>query len=139
MAKSITLKGFDAYAKRLKNAPSKLLQEADLEASAAAINIEKDAKNRAPHDLGALRASINHAKLGEGHYEVTASVNYAAYVEFGTRSRVDVPPDLTEYALQFKRSDGSGLGMAARPYLFPSVDAEEPNFIKRLKEVLNDL
>lgn len=110
-----------------------------MEASAASLNIERDAKGRAPHDLGALRASINADKIDNGHYEVRASVEYAAYVEFGTRSRVDVPPDLTEYALQFKRSDGTGLGMTARPYLFPAVDAEEPKFIKRLKAILDDL
>lgn len=102
MAKSITLKGFDAYAKRLKEAPSKLLHEADEAASASARNIEKGAKERAPHNLGNLRASINVHSEDLGHYEVRASASYAAYVEFGTRKRVEVPSGLESYAAQFK-------------------------------------
>lgn len=102
MARAITLKGFDAYAKRLKEAPSKLLREADEVANATAVAIEKRAKERAPHNLGNLRASINASFVNMGHYEVTASASYAAYVEFGTRKRAEVPPELASYAAQFK-------------------------------------
>lgn len=63
-------------------------------ASAAAIKktalaIERDAKIFAPVDTGALRSSISTSFTGDGRYgaveaEIGPTVDYAAYVEYGT-------------------------------------------------------
>lgn len=168
MARVITLIGFKQYEKRLRDASTGFRRQADAEASAAATNIANEARNRAPHFDGKLRASI-HTTGRDGRYEVLVSANYAAYIEFGTRSRVRIPPELAGYAGQFKGSTGrtaaeakkaiyewcrkKGIeksrwwfifisimvyGIRAQPFLFPSVDAEQPRFYARIRALLND-
>ena len=169
MARSIELKGFKEYAARLKKAPSKLQIEADLEASAAAQNIARGARTRAPVNDGALRASI-HTDGANGNYNVFASAGHAAYQEFGTKSRANIPPELASYAAQFKGSGTGNIeeakkfiyewcrkkgieekmwyvifrsimtnGIHAHPFLFPSVDEERPKFYERVKKILDRL
>ena len=170
MAKAITLKGFDQYAKKLQNASNGLAVEVDLEADATSQNVASRARLKAPLNDGTLRASIQPEKIRDGVYSVQAAANYAAYVEFGTRRRASVPADLQEYASQFKGSTGrsseeakaaiyewcrkQGIpeerwwgifmslmtnGMRPHPFLFNSLDEEEPLFFKRLQAILDDI
>lgn len=60
--------------------------------------IQNDARSRCPVDTGRLRASITVKRLPQG-VVVGSNVEYAGYVEYGTRH------------------------MAARPYLRPAVAA----------------
>ena len=48
-----------------------------------ALDIESQAKQKAPVDTGHLRASIGVRKTGKLSAEVAASAHYAAYVELG--------------------------------------------------------
>ncbi len=77
-----------------------------------ALNIERDAKERAPVRTGTLRRSIHTVPTGELSAEVGPSVEYGTYVELGTRK------------------------MAARPYLIPAAEAERPKFLARMKEIV---
>lgn len=168
MARSITLKGFKEYQQRLQQGNKTLLAIADAEASASAVNVERLAKQKAPVNLGNLRATINQQKVRDGVHEITVSADYAAYIEFGTKSKVSVPAGLEEYARQFI-GPGTGKnpkqmiyawckqkgipedrwfwiyvsimikGIVAQPYLFPSLREEEPKFLQRLKQALQDL
>lgn len=168
MARSVNLRGFKEYEKKMKTAGAKLSKLADLEASASAQIIANAARNRAPVNDGTLRASI-HAQGSNGKYKVTASAEYAAYVEFGTKKRAKVPADLQNYANQFKGGGGSAQeaktaiyawmnkqgipkeqqwgifisimvnGIRPHPFLFPSVDEEQPKFYERVKNLLNHL
>ena len=169
MASSININGFKEYADALQKASNGLVEMADMEADVAAENIATGARSMAPLNDGALRASIN--KDGkDGKYEVFASANYAAYVEFGTRKKVQIPAGLEQYAAQFKGPGGGSAedakaaiyewcrkkgipednwwgvfigimtqGIKAHPFLFPSVDEEQPKFFERLKNILNNL
>lgn len=168
MATSIKFNGFKEYADKLKNSGRTLLAVADAEASVSAINIERLAKQKAPINLGNLRATINHQKVKDGVWEVTVSAEYAAYMEFGTKSKVSIPPGLEEYARQFK-GPGTGKnpkemifawckqkgipeeawqwiyisimvkGVKPQPFLFPSVREEEPKFLQNVKAAIEDL
>lgn len=168
MARSVNLRGFKEYEKKMKTAGAKLSKLADLEASASAQIIANAARNRAPVNDGTLRASI-HAQGANGKYKVTASAEYAAFVEFGTKSKAKVPADLQAYAQQFKGPSGNGKqakemiyewcrkkgiekerwwgifisimvhGIRPHPFLFPSVDEEQPKFYERVKNLLNHL
>lgn len=167
MPRAITLKGFKEYQKKLSKAAGSLNKLADLEASAAAQNIATMARTKAPINDGALRASIN-PDGSNGKYEVSASVSYAPFIEFGTRSKVSVPPELQQYAATFKGGGGEkgakaaiyewcrkkGIpeeawyfvyrsimtnGIRPQPFLFPSVDAEQPKFYQRLQNILDNL
>lgn len=117
MARSITLKGFKEYESRLKNGGKQLRQLADLEASASAQNIARGARTKARVNDGTLRASINPDKVKIGVYEVKASADYAAYIEFGTKSKVKVPADLQNYAKQFQ-GKGTGTAEQAKAFIY---------------------
>jgi len=60
------------------------------------VNIVNEAKYLCPVDTGRLRASIHYKQVGRLHYLVGTNVEYAPYVEFGTRK------------------------MSAQPYLLPA-------------------
>jgi HK97 gp10 family phage protein len=115
---SISVKGISELKKRFKEIPSAVAEEVDLFMGVAAADFEDRAATAAPVDLGRLRGGIKVEKVKEMDWRVTSYVEYSAYVEFGTRSSVNVPPDLKDYALQFKTSDGTGVGMPARPFFF---------------------
>lgn len=103
------------------------------------INVQSEAKRLAPVDTGRLRSSIvtTKAKRDDLVARTEVGVNYAPFVEFGTKSQVEVPLGLEEYALQFKTSsDGSTGGIPARPFLFPAWEKERPKFEKAVKELL---
>ena len=167
MANSIDLKSFRDYADKLKQGSEMLHVLADAEASASSQIIARDARQRAPVNDGALRASIQPSG-SDGSYAVNASANYAAYVEFGTRARVSVPADLQDYAHQFMGKGEGGnakemiyrwckskgipqeawyhiflaimfKGIKPQPFLFPAVDEETPKFYERLKKMLENL
>lgn len=69
------------------------------------LHIETLAKQKAPTDHGRLRASIR-AKLSDGGLTslVGTDVDYAPFMEFGTKSKVEIPAGLEGYAMQFKGS-----------------------------------
>jgi len=67
-----------------------------------------DAKRRAPADLGALRQSIGKESINDGFIAaVYVNAPYAAYVEFGTGVRVDIPAEMADIAAKYK---GKGNG-----------------------------
>ena len=169
MAGSINIKGWKEYEKKLSEASNDLKLLADLGASTSADYIANRARNKAPLNDGNLIKSINQ-EGSNGVYKVNVSADYAAYVEFGTRRKVQIPAGLEDYAAQFKGSTGrsgeeakkaiyewcrkKGIaedkwwavyigimtkGIKAQPFLFPSVDEEEPKFFERLKKLLENL
>ena len=103
--------------------------------------IAREARAQAPRDAGDLRSSISaHLKglvgsvvAGEG----LDTPEVAAYVEFGTGSKVRVPPGLEQYAMRFYVS-GKGR-MPANPYLFPAFERHVPAFLKDLRRVLSEV
>ena len=70
--------------------------------------IADDATQSAPANNGDLRQSINlnPNTPGKLFYEVAVNVPYAAYVEFGTGAKVDVPAEMQEIANQYKGGQG---------------------------------
>jgi HK97 gp10 family phage protein len=77
------------------------------ELSASVLNIQKAAKRRAPGFDGKLRQSIIVSSGRSGlDKSVVATVKYAPYVEFGTRSKVRIPPGYEGFAAQFRGKGG---------------------------------
>jgi len=135
----------------------------------SALKIQENARRNAPTHFGRLKSDIQFGMTpGKDSFEaqVYNTVDYAPFVEFGTKSKVDVPEELTLYAQQFRGSRGSfddllesierwvhlkGMppeaaypiarkiareGVAAQPYLFPAVENERPNLERKLKEAI---
>lgn len=95
----------DAIKKMEKAATDGISQEMET----AAINIQKAAKRKAPGNFGALKKSIN-VDIGSGLFKsVYSPLNYAPYVEFGTRGKVKIPPGYEGFAAQFKGKSGGTL------------------------------
>lgn len=74
----------------------------------AAYDTEADAKTLCPVDTGALRGSIK-TQVEGASARVTASMEYAGYVEFGTYK------------------------MAPRAFMRPAADINEPKFIAAME------
>lgn len=113
----------------------------------SAFSIQREAKNRIrstqpqatkPAVLtGNLLASIRVDFFGNGlGADILTDVEYAQFIEYGTggpgRSTLPAGTPLPE-----DYRHGSGPGMVARPYMFPSWDEEVPNFLKCTEEVLS--
>jgi len=79
----------------------------------AALRVERDAKRSAPVDTGRLQSSIRTVIFQGGFAAtVTTNVDYASFVEFGTRFQV------------------------AQPFLLPAWDKVRPKYIADLKKCL---
>lgn len=75
---------------------------------AAAQEWEGLAKRTAPKDQGSLGRSITSKFVKNGVAQVEVNANYAPYMEWGTKTRVNIPGDIAAYATQFKGNKGSG-------------------------------
>lgn len=104
--------------------------------------IMRGAKGRVPFGTGDLRASIR-AEVEAGAAEVVGRVtagqgledpDIAAFIEFGTGRRVNVPPGLEDYAMQFYRN-GKGM-LPASPYLFPAFEQHWRDFLSDLETLI---
>jgi HK97 gp10 family phage protein len=132
----IEIEGLDKLVKDFENKANNLTKDVDDEIVAAAYDIERLAKTRVVKNFGALASSINANKTGTLSAEVNAQKGYAAYVEFGTGTLVDVPAGLEDYAIQFKGKGIRKVNLPARPFMFPSVREVAPKLAQRIKELL---
>lgn len=110
--------------------------------SDGAVSIAANARARAPKgNQGKLQASIRYDVSEPFQKTIEATAPYAAYVEFGTGSRVfenkigfDFAPEVKEFALEFYVN---GLGrLPATPFMFPALEQEKVQIIKEVKKLL---
>lgn len=99
---SINITGIDAIKSRLANLPQKLttLIQAELRDGANAMAAE--AKQRAPANDGILRGQIVAYQSDGLEWTYASNAEYSPFVEFGTRTQVDIPPGLEQYASEFQ-------------------------------------
>lgn len=166
MSFTVELKGINETVNRLKKLSKEVATDADKVMGYSARVIERDAKKNVDVDTGDLRASIHHIdKFLEK--EVKTDKTHAPFVEFGTKSKVDIPNGLEQYASQFKSSGGNfadlleaiqgwasrkGIdqqfaypialkiaqnGVSARPFLFPAYFKELPKLNKKLEGIVD--
>ena len=86
-------------------------------------------------DQGGLVSSIRSRVSGKNG-EVKVGVNYGPFVEFGTGSKVKVPAELREYAMQFKGKGIRKVNLGARPYFYPGFFIERAKFLEKLKKLI---
>ncbi len=100
------IKSINKTLKVLDSLGEKVRKSAEKEIERSARNIEGKAKRNAPTGANnRLKTSIDVRGSGLSR-EVFTDVKYAPYVEFGTKSKVDIPPGLEGYAMQFKGKKG---------------------------------
>lgn len=136
-ALNIALVGNGEFSDRIKNLTGTMLTDVLNEIKASVENMDGNAKALAPVDLGALKQSVYWGQIADGG-EVGTDLEYAPYVEFGTGDLVDVPAGLEDYAMQFKGAGVRKVNLPARPFLYPAYQAEKPELLKRILEVINE-
>lgn len=104
MASSV--EGLDKLLKKLDKLGKGATQEVDAIADGVSREIQLDAVQAAPVNMGGLRQSIKQRRIDELKYEVVVGVDYGAYVEFGTGVQVQVPAEFAEMASRFRGGGG---------------------------------
>lgn len=133
------------FARKVKKWEAALKKEVADDFAEAAINIDRNAKLRAPVNTlvgagGVLRSGQYFEKRKGGlNYLIGNRVKYAPYQEFGTGRRVSLVELVkagypSSYALQFKGKGIREVNIQPQPFLFPSVNEEVPKTYKRLRE-----
>jgi hypothetical protein len=109
MAKPFTLdiKGLDKLQKKVASLPAKLQKEVGGEIEAATREINARQLRLVPVDEGGLKQQTGYKKVNLLEWELFSGKHYAPYIEFGTKSKVQVPAELRDFAIQFK---GKGQG-----------------------------
>jgi len=165
---AIKVQGINDAIKALKKYEAEVVRDTAKEMNKAMLMTQTNAKLNAPTDTSRLKSSIvtTKAKPSDLVASTVVGVNYAPYIEFGTKSKVEVPRGLEQYALQFRGQGGSfddleknigewarkkGIpqenvfwiamkiakyGVSARPFLFPAWEKERPKFEQALRELL---
>lgn len=140
MPNDITISGFKEFGEKMNQLAVSFPQDLDDAAKFAAQTWEKGAKQAAPVNFGFLRSGISSYQVSSGVWEVASSKFYSPYNEWGTVTRVNVPAELADYALQFK---GRGIiktgGMFPQPFFFIQRPAVEAQLIGDLKQMIETI
>ena len=117
MPDGFQIQGLPELQSKIVDLYPELIDELDFAARDAAALWEQRAKEDAPKDQGRLASAITSMQTGFLEYDTVSPVEYSAYLEWGTRGKVNVPAELADYAIQFKGS-GSGGGETAKEMIF---------------------
>ena len=128
--------GFEDFAERVAKYKSRVVSDIKRRTVQAGMNIQREARLKVAVDHGYLKNSIKTYNYNRNlTAEIVAEAMYAPFVEYGTGNLVQVPQELTESALRFKR--GGSRNMKAQPFLWPAEHAERDDYLKDLNEIVN--
>jgi len=169
---SIKVQGLDEAIKALTKYSDEVKRDTATAINMTMLAVQSKAKlsvrANGTSNTGRLLSSIKTIEANEGDLvAITYSdADYAPYVEFGTKTKVDIPTGLESYASQFKGKGGSfedlvdkisawarlrGIpqenvkfiamkiakyGVKAQPFLFPAWESERPKFLKAISKVI---
>jgi len=166
MSITVQLKGFDGLAARLQANAQKVFEQVDAEIGAGVQEMVPVAKRNAPADQGLLRNEISFEQNSFLKWTYVSQASYSAFVEFGTKSQVSIPPGLESFAAQFKGGGFSSLdakamifewckrhgierkawyaifikimtiGVRPQPFFFPAFEEVKPKMIQNIRNIL---
>lgn len=110
MAFKAEIKGLDSLLKKLEKFPKELQEQINEEMEDFCRRVVEKAKGRVPINIATLAQSIRYEPIQNG-FAIIAGTNYAAFVEFGTRTYVKIPPEITGYASTFSGKVGGNFDM----------------------------
>ncbi|MFH9368072.1 HK97-gp10 family putative phage morphogenesis protein [Streptomyces anulatus] len=105
------------------------------------IDVQNEARRRAPVDTGRLRSSIVSRAEGSGRtvgYVVGTNVNYAAAVEYGTAPHVIVPKNGKALYWPGARHPVAKVnhpGTRAQPFMRPAIEMTDIFFRANLSQI----
>lgn len=133
---SVRTIGFNEFRAKLNNLPKNMEKVVGAYVRDAALDWEQRAKRSAPVDNGFLRGQITSKSTGVFSAVVTSNQFYSPYVEWGTGTRVQVPVDLAQYALQFKGVK-KVVGRFPKPFFFIQKPLIEKELFGKITKFLN--
>lgn len=166
MSFTVEVKGINEVIKRIRKLGDEVAEDADKVMGYSARAIEREAKKNAPTGVNSQLKASGDVIDKFLNKEVVFRSKHAPFQEFGTKSKVEIPQGLEQYAMQFKSSGGSfkkllesikewcnkkGIdsdfaypialriaqnGVAAQPFLFPAYFKEIPKTRKNLEKVV---
>lgn len=164
----IKIEGLDKLTKKIQQLPATMRKNIGAEIGFAAHEMADLAKVDAPADQGTLRQEITFKKINELNYEYISQAGHSGFVEFGTRTKVQIPSGLQEYADVIIKSASSSLsakeaifawckrkgidekawyaiylsvmrvGINPHPFFFKQVDRVKPSLIANIKKVVDN-
>ena len=139
MAKmKFTIKGIPELKKKLQSLDQISTRKTQFAVVSSSQQVVLKAQTIVPVNLGKLKQSIKaEYKNNNLNGIISATEDYAPYVEFGTGQYVKVPKGFEEMAMSFY-VNGKGT-MKPRPYLIPSWASELPIFRNKLKKIIKDM
>lgn len=124
-------------ANNIRKITEKKRKQIEAATRANAQELATQAKRNAPKDLSSLAKGIQFFEVESPwiKYAVVATEKYSPYVEFGTGDKVEVPPGLEDYAMQFY-VNGEGT-MPAQPFMYPALQKIRKQYIQDIKDIVN--
>ena len=107
----IKIEGLDAILTNIDKSNAQLANGIDRIVQGAGIRCQALAKQACPVDTGRLRNSILYHNIGKNYCTVDTNVNYAVFVEMGTRR------------------------MSSRPFLYPAYIKAKQEMMDKLRAV----
>jgi HK97 gp10 family phage protein len=104
---ALDISGVKQIQKAIEQMDKRSVDVLSKELSASAQTIRSTAIRNAPGNFGKLRGSINADITKDLFKSVFSTVNYAPYVEFGTKGNARIPSGYEAFAAQFKGKKGS--------------------------------
>lgn len=109
MSYKFKFKGMEKLRADFRKLPKFVRDEIHNEFKEAASEMQKEMKRRAPKNFRRIAGSITTEKT-KGGYKIVVQNDYAAYQEFGTKSKAVIPAGWEDFASQFKGDKGNGKG-----------------------------
>jgi HK97 gp10 family phage protein len=149
-ALTLDIKNLDKVLAEIKAYPQDVDKIITNEFRAFGGNVRNDAVRFSPIDEGKLRGSIS-TETTNLQVSISVNVDYAAYLEFGTKSFAaayvsSLPPEWQSFAAQYKGGGGGNFkefvarlvkGIKPHPYLYPAFEKNKQDLINHLKQQLN--
>ena len=145
---TLTMEGFKALQKTMKNMAGKQVEDVKKETYAAGLDAQREAKNNLKDmgswDLGNLANTILAEKGDSGlTCEVGPTAGYGPAVEYGTKPHFPPMDALEGWAKRHGFDSAwpickaiSERGLPAKPFLLPAYLVVEEPFFKRLVKIL---
>lgn len=117
------LKDFDTFESK-----TKALIQAELKASAQII--VRNAKRKAPKDMGALAGGVGYKEVKPTLFEYFSQLNYSQFLEFGTRTKRLVPAEVQKLGIQLFTGRSPGTAKEALKFITAWVKRKGIRFKK---------
>ena len=125
-------------AKTMKQMQSDYAKEITEAIGVATRQTSYNAKSFAPVDKSRLKNSIRPVIKGMTG-EIVVGANYGPYQEFGTGNKVNVPSELSSYAMQFKGAGIKQVNTRPQPYLYPAFFLQRDKFVSDMNNRINKI